>query len=881
MSRRPGARAKVSRAAARATHSRDGAVAVATPPPPDFRALFQCAPGLYLVLAPDAPRFTILGASDAYLAATMTSREGIVGRGLFEVFPDNPDDPDATGTHNLRSSLERVLETRAPDAMAVQKYDIRRPESEGGGFEERFWSPLNSPVPGEGGAIAAIIHRVEDVTEFVRLKQSGAEQGRLTAELRARAESMEAEVFLRAQQLQEANQQLRGANERLAELDRAKTVFFNNVSHEFRTPLTLILGPVEDALGNPSRALSGAALEGVRRSALRLLRLVNSLLDVARIEAGRLELWFEPVDLALFTAGLASSFGSLMDSAGLRFRVSCPPLPEPVYVDRSQWEKIVLNLVSNAFKFTLEGEIEVGLAWHRDRVALTVRDTGAGIPAAELPHIFDRFHRVPDARGRSYEGSGIGLALVHELVHLHQGRIEVESEEGRGTTFAVSIPTGTDHLPQDRVAREEDRSSRATGEASFTLEASQWIPRADGASADGRDGSGAGAERGASALAPDPAERGAGRILIADDNADMRQYLIQLLAPRWQVEAVANGEAALASAIERPPDLVLSDVMMPGMGGMALARALRAEPATHTVPVVLLSARAGEEALIEGLETGADDYLLKPFSARELLTRVATHLELARARRSAAETAAELARTRARLLDDVGLKNRELEAFSYSVSHDLRAPLRSIDGFSRLLLEQHADTLPAEGQDYLRHVRSATQRMSELIDDLLELSRVGRAELERERVDLSHLAGQVADQLRAAEPEHDVEFTVRPGLTAEVDARLLRIAIENLLGNAWKFTRKAERPTVELGMSEEKGEDVYFVRDNGVGFDATYVERLFAPFQRLHTEKEFPGTGIGLATVHRIVTRHGGRIWAEAREGGGATFSFTLPRGES
>jgi signal transduction histidine kinase len=381
--------------------------------------------------------------------------------------------------------------------------------------------------------------------------------------------------------------------------------------------------------------------------------------------------------------------------------------------------------------------------------------------------------------------------------------------------------------------------------------------------------------------APRVAESAAGtadRVLVADDNADMREYIVRLLGAHWNVEVVGDGRAALTSAMARPPSLVLSDVMMPHMDGVALLRALRADERTRAVPVVLLSARAGEEALLEGLETGADDYLVKPFSARELLSRVRTHLAMARVRREATETAKALAETRATLLRDVERKNKELEAFSYSVSHDLRAPLRSIDGFSQALLEDYGDKLDDTGQGYLRRVRAAAQRMGELIDDLLQLSRVDRAELRKEPVNLSEIAVAIAESFRKAEPGRTVEFVARPDIIAYGDARLLRIVLENLLGNAWKFTSKAERPTIEFGAEDREHRRYCYVRDNGVGFDPERASRLFAPFQRLHAQAEFPGTGIGLATVQRIILRHGGEVRAEAAVGEGATIHFTLPQ---
>ncbi len=414
--------------------------------------------------------------------------------------------------------------------------------------------------------------------------------------------------------------------EALAEIDRAKTAFFSNVSHEFRTPLTLMLGPTEDALASPARALTGENLETVHRNALRLLKLVNSLLDFARIEAGRIQASYEPVDLAERTAGLASAFRSAIERAGLTFEVNCPPLPEQIHVDQDMWEKIVLNLLSNALKFTFEGSIQVSQQWLGDRVELRVTDTGTGIPESELPHLFKRFHRVQGARARTHEGSGIGLALVHELVRMHGGTIAVTSTPGQGTTFTVSIPAGTAHLPRERVAASRSQVSTALGAATYVKEALRWLPGAPD-EVPSLEPSGSGS------MVPPVMDLVAGaRILLADDNTDMREYVGRLLAERWTVETVADGEAALEAARKRRPDLVLTDVMMPNLDGFGLLRELRADERTRNVPVIILSARAGEEAHVEGLRAGANDYLVKPFSARELVVRVEAQLARARLR---------------------------------------------------------------------------------------------------------------------------------------------------------------------------------------------------------------------------------------------------------
>ena len=404
----------------------------------------------------------------------------------------------------------------------------------------------------------------------------------------------------------------------LAELDRAKTAFFSNVSHEFRTPLTLMLGPLEEILATqdsvPAHIAELAAV--THRNGLRLQRLVNTLLDFSRIEAGRAQASYEPTDLATLTAELASVFRSAMEKAGLDFTVECTPLAEPVHVDREMWEKVVLNLLSNAFKYTFEGRVAVRLRAREGRASLTVEDTGTGIPEHELPHVFERFHRVEGARGRTQEGTGIGLALVAELVKLHGGSIEVRSTVGRGSEFTVSIPFGTEH-----VSKSDRATSTAMQSESYVEEAARWLPR-EGSAAAGRVSG--------------------GRVLVADDNADMRDYVARLLAGSYEVETVADGEEALAAVLDHPPDLVLSDVMMPGLDGFGLVQCLRAKPETSVLPVILLSARAGEEARVEGLHGGASDYLVKPFTARELLARVGAHLEMARVRKQAAAREAEL-----------------------------------------------------------------------------------------------------------------------------------------------------------------------------------------------------------------------------------------------
>jgi len=422
---------------------------------------------------------------------------------------------------------------------------------------------------------------------------------------RARAEDAMRESEIQRIQEQAAHEEERQRAETLAELDRAKTLFFSNVSHEFRTPLTLSLAPLQDALSDSTNPLPPAQrerLELAHRNSLRLQKLVNTLLDFSRIEAGRMEAVYEPTDLAMFTTELVSVFRSAIERAGLRLIVDCPSLPGPVYVDREMWEKIVLNLLSNAFKFTLEGEITVRLHLADDHhVKLQVEDTGTGIELEEQPHLFERFHQVRGAKARTHEGSGIGLALVQDLIKMHGGTVDVSSTVGQGSCFTVTIPLGTAHLPcdrlrlvvGDRIQATRTLASTALGAVPYVQEAQRWIGEDEGDKGEEGDKGDRGENSSLSSVSSKSSPLSA-HILIVDDNADMRDYLKRILSEHVEVEAVADGAAALAVVTERVPDLVLSDVMMPQVDGFELLKALRTNARTKEVPIILLSDTVGE-----------------------------------------------------------------------------------------------------------------------------------------------------------------------------------------------------------------------------------------------------------------------------------------------
>ncbi len=517
----------------------------------------------------------------------------------------------------------------------------------------------------------------------------------------------------------------------LYELDRAKTAFFSNVSHEFRTPLTLMLGPVEDLLARSHTDLPPAAavqLDVVNRNGLRLLRLVNTLLDFSRIEAGRVRAVYQLTDLAVFTAELASVFRAAVERAGLRLEVDCPPLGAPAFVDRDMWEKIVLNLLSNAFKFTFTGEIAVTLRQVDGAVELRVRDSGTGIPAEEVPRLFERFHRVESSRGRTHEGSGIGLALVQELVKLHGGFVVVESVVGEGSTFTVRVPLGSSHLPADQIGAARAADSTVMGAGPYVEEALRWLPDEEPP----EDALGAELPSHLEAMAVPafrPAQDGDDRplVLVADDNADMRQYLHRLLAERYRVRTVPDGEAALTAVREELPHLVLSDVMMPRLDGFGLLRELRADAHTRDLPVIMLSARAGEESRVDGLQAGADDYLIKPFSARELLARVQSSLELARVRREAEQGSRQRGAQFKTLLDQAPLG-------VYLVDAEFR--LREVNPIARLAFGDIPGGLVGRDFDEIMHVLWAKPYADEVVRIFRRTLETGVPHIERERAEL-------------------------------------------------------------------------------------------------------------------------------------------------
>ncbi|KAJ3049863.1 hypothetical protein HK097_009152 [Rhizophlyctis rosea] len=720
----------------------------------------------------------------------------------------------------------------------------------------------------------------------------------------------------------------------LLELDRQKTYFFSNVSHEFRTPLTLILGPLEDALSKPHLSIEPDTVRSIHRNAIRLLRLVNNLLDFSRIEKGRESLTFTPVDLPTLTANLSSSFRSLCETAGLKLTIACETLHEPAWVNVEQWEKLVLNLLSNAFKYTMEGEIcvrmrrvdgsELRVAGNLGEnvrqalppvgqyVRLEVEDTGVGIPAHELTNVFERFHRIEGAPGRSFEGTGIGLSLIKEIVTLHSGAIEVHSALGKWTRFTVLLPLGSGHLPKEQLrSRHAERGAGRSGVVeSMVMEATQWVDRRIHEVLDEVHDEAWLAEGDKERIkdrvdllnAESKGTTKIGYVLIVDDNADMRHYLSALLSSLCETAMASNGAAALESIEDRMPDLVLSDVMMPVVDGITLVRELRSDAFMDRlvrkysldggkgvemqsremvyIPVILLSARAGEDAIISRLSTDADDYVCEPFRAPELLSRIRTQLSISKMRK---QWALDTRAAHSSALAAAKASSQFARTFLATMSHEIRTPLNAVVGMTDLLLDT---PLTSEQRDFVDTIRKSGGHLQVVINDILDFSKIesGKLELEPYPVNIRECIEEAIDLVSTSASEHlELNYDIDSGTpcTAVCDLARLRQVIINLLSNSVKFTKEGHVCiSVHYARTGDGGELHFAVSDTGIGIPPQLQQRLFQPFSQIDssTTRLYGGTGLGLAVCKRLIAAMGGDISCESSGvlGEGSVFKFFI-----
>jgi signal transduction histidine kinase len=786
-----------------------------TTPMVDFQLLFEALPKKYLVLDPD---LVIVAVSDAYLEATLTRRRYLVGRRVFDVFPDNPDDPATEGTRNLTASLKRVLRQRIRDSMPVQKYDIPLP---GGGFEERFWTAANSPVLAPDGSVAFIVNAVEDVTEYMLLQR----QEPAPAELH-RLDVMGAEVMRRAREaadlsrdLKEANEELGGLYSRLQELDSLKTGFFANVSHELRTPLSLILAPAERVLVDlPPDDPHRHDLEVILRNARVLLGHVNDLLDTSKIEASKLELDYAELDLGHLVRLVANNFETLAVDRSVTFVVRAPDAAVPAQVDPTRVQQVLLNLLSNAFKFTPpDGTIRIELrAGPDDAMAhVEVADSGPGIAAGQRGEVFERFHQLDSSSTRKMGGTGLGLHIARELVDLHGGSLGVADAPEGGALFVMELPVAA---PPGRPVQlgtlvPVERPS------AVLLDGHGVVPHIPAPTADPE------------AVPGDEAAL----ILIVEDNPDMNRFVCDALAGSFRVHAAFNGKEGLALARSLRPDLIICDFMMPEMGGDELVRAVRAEARIDATPILILTARNDSTARIEVLREGANDYLLKPFFQPELRARVDNLVKVRQAELHL--RALQMAEDRNRIARDL---------------HDL--VIQRVFGAGMRLNSM----LPTAVGATADHLREVVTELDSVISDIrttifdLQTEQTVRGGL---RSSVRHLTLDAGERLG---------FAPRVRFTGPVDAGVDRDAGEQLLAvlreSLSNVIRHARASSVEVEVAAGP-ELVLRVSDDGVGAAGD------------------PGAGFGLRNMASRADALGGSFEVGLRTPRGTVVEWRVPLG--
>lgn len=555
---------------------------------PDFKNLFEKGPDPYLVLDKS---FTIIAVNDAYLNASMTKRESILGKGIFDVFPDNPDDPAAEGVRNLKVSLERVLKNLKPDAMAVQKYDIRKPESEGGGFEERFWSPINTPVLGPHEEVVCIVHRVEDVTEFVKLKQQGLESEKLTEALREKALRMETEVFARAREvaatsaeLKKANDELKVLYEKTKELDELKTNFFANMSHEIRTPMNAILGLTYLLKRHDPTPEQDERLDKIATASKHLLAIINDILDFSKIEAGKFVLEKATFPVSAILDHTRSLLEDAAEAKGLHILVEYQDMPVWLVGDQTRLRQALLNYASNALKFTEHGTITLRGKILKDMgqevlIKFEVVDTGIGIAPEKIPELFQAFKQVDASTTRKYGGTGLGLAITQRLSGLMGGKAGVKSKVGVGSTFWFTAC----------LQRGSPIETLKTSDAESVLKTSH---------------------------------SGAYILLVEDDLINQEVAKSLLTEAGMRVDVAGNGMQAVEQVKSNIYDLVLMDIQMPVMDGITATKVLRQIPGREMLPILALTANVFEEYRQRCTEAGMNDFVSKPVEPIALFSTI-------------------------------------------------------------------------------------------------------------------------------------------------------------------------------------------------------------------------------------------------------------------
>jgi signal transduction histidine kinase len=656
-----------------------------------------------------------------------------------------------------------------------------------------------------------------------------------------------------------AREELEQSHQKLLELDRLKDQFFANINHELRTPLTLSLGAFKALLKLPLVTEAHVVVQSGLRNTSRLLFLINELLELARFESGRADLRLVCVDLTALIKNVAANFESSERRRIFMEGVSCPV---PALVDVRKMTKVLSNLLVNAFKFSdpEKGTVWISLASEATNVLISIRDNGIGIPHNQLNRIFDRFTQVEGQATRRFEGSGIGLALAKEIVTLHGGQIAVQSVLDEGSTFTITLPRGevdshslTSPDEEDTVVPLDSERTRPSLEEVATIQDT--------------------------AIADQPL------VLIADDNADMRAYLVRLLADDYRVISAYDGADALDKTRRAAPSIVVADIMMPVMSGHDLLKAIRCDEALRTIPVILLTARAGTEARVESLEAGADDYVSKPFNEEELLARIKNQLRIHRQEQELETKAAQL-QTLYSQLETTNAELRELSLrkseFVSIVSHDLRTPLAAIGGFVENLMDEIAGPLTDKQRRYLDRIKSNIGRLVRMINDLLDLSKIeaGTMRMELKPFPITELVETVVDNLRGLAQDKGISLYASSAdrdLMVLGDPDKLTQVLTNLIQNACRFTAAGGEVRLEVA-PDEPGFAGISVADTGCGIPPEEAARVFEKFYRgTASHGEARGAGLGLAISKHLVELHQGRIWVESTPGQGSRFCFTIP----
>ncbi len=845
---------------------------------PDFKKIFDSTPGIFLVLLPDAPKFTIMAANQARLKATMSGVDQI-GRGLFEIFPDNPDDPNASGVQNLKHSLYQVLKERRPDTMAVQKYDIPNPESESG-FEERYWSPVNTPVLDKNENILYIIHQVEDVTEYIRLKQQGNIQQRLTNELHEKVLKTESEVYIRAQEIQKTNLKLQQAHEemqqlyaKVKELDEIKTQMFANVSHELRTPLTLIMGPVEELLNQGHLTkLQRDNLNLILRNARILLKHVNDLLDVARFESGKMSINFSEFDLGKLVRLTASHFESAMASKSIKLIVKTPDHLK-IQADAEKIQRILMNLLSNAMKFCSQnGWVECSLNEDKHSAIITVADNGSGIRPELREVVFERFRQIKGGNARSVGGTGLGLAIVKDFVELHHGSVDISDTLDGGATFTVKLPLLAPAGTSIQKSVEDFQLSQDTSQV-------EEIPKDENI--------------------PEVSPKGKlPLVLVVEDNSDMRDFIGNTLKGEFQVIKAENGLDGLHKLRDLVPDIILTDIMMPQMSGDQMIEEIRKNEDYKDIPIILLTAKLDDELKLKLLGEGCQDFISKPFSQKELLLRVKNLVIMKESKEILSSELSIKSSDILSLTRELTLRKRELQnslettkvakeqaeaanemksRLLTTVSHELRTPLTTL----LLAVEMIPKKNPTvkESSSY-RNILESSLKLKNLIEQLIEYSYIqsGSLIIKEDSFYPQELIESMIEEMDISANEKGIHISCSSNIQEMIiaDCRLIKIVLYNLFSNAIKFT---DRGNISIKASVKDDHLLLEINDTGAGIADDDLKKIFEPFEQLGPiqNKGLTGIGLGLPFVKGIVDALKGTIEVESERGKGSTFRISLP----